>query len=167
MNAFLVQIFDWAEPSGEGLLWALNAGTAAAMFAAVVLVVDVVSRRWLSAGQKNLLWGLVLVRMLIPAAPASFLSVQNLLDPVVPYLIPAEVVESPPENELPEAAAAVPASALELVAAGEPKRPTRGRMAGKPTGCFWPTCWCWLPGRRASCWCSVGPRSSMFVFRGG
>lgn len=63
----------------SGLMWATAAGFAALPLALVVLFVNVAGRRWLSAGQVGCLWCLVLLRLLLPSAPASPLSLQNLL----------------------------------------------------------------------------------------
>lgn len=56
----------------------LSAAVAATWLAGAVLLINVVFRRWLSAGQLCWLWGLVLVRLLIPVAPESRLSLQNI-----------------------------------------------------------------------------------------
>ncbi|HEY2414803.1 MAG TPA: M56 family metallopeptidase, partial [Pirellulaceae bacterium] len=55
----------------------LSAGVCAGLLAIVVGTIDVLFRRWLSPGQRGLLWGLVLLRLMMPAAPSSYLSVQN------------------------------------------------------------------------------------------
>jgi bla regulator protein blaR1 len=62
-----------------GLRQAFAATLPAALLLAAVLTVSAALPRWLSAGQKCLLWGLVLLRLLIPIAPASFLSLENVL----------------------------------------------------------------------------------------
>ena len=61
-----------------GLGCSLMAGVAAFWFAVLVLCIDLAGRRWLSAGQRGVLWGLVLLRLLVPIAPASVASLQNL-----------------------------------------------------------------------------------------
>jgi bla regulator protein BlaR1 len=53
----------------------------AVLLAAVVLVVNVLFRRWISAGQMALLWGLVLLRLVVPVVPSSPLSLESLLQP--------------------------------------------------------------------------------------
>src|SRR5262245_15822492 len=63
----------------SGLMWVTEAGLASIPLAAAVLLVNLLGRRWLSAGQMGLLWCLVLVRLLIPGAPASPFSLQNLI----------------------------------------------------------------------------------------
>jgi bla regulator protein blaR1 len=55
------------------------AGVFAALLAIVVLVINILFRHWLSAGQMGLLWGLVLIRLLVPMSPASPLGLANLL----------------------------------------------------------------------------------------
>ncbi|HVW01374.1 MAG TPA: M56 family metallopeptidase [Planctomycetaceae bacterium] len=61
-----------------GLACSILAGIAACWIAVVVLCIDLVGRRWLSAGQRALLWGLVLLRLVAPFAPTSAVSLQNL-----------------------------------------------------------------------------------------
>jgi beta-lactamase regulating signal transducer with metallopeptidase domain len=62
----------------DGLMWVTAAGLAAAPLAVVVLAINFLGRRWLTAGQMGLLWCLVLVRLLMPCAPASPFSLHNL-----------------------------------------------------------------------------------------
>lgn len=56
---------------------ALHAASCAALLAVVVLVVDLALRRWLSAAQLGLLWGLVLLRLCLPVVPTSTLSLEH------------------------------------------------------------------------------------------
>src|SRR5262245_50688036 len=62
--------------------WALDlalcAGSMAGLLAMVVLAINILFRRWFSARQMSFLWGLVLLRLLLPVAPSSALSLQNL-----------------------------------------------------------------------------------------
>ena len=60
-----------------GLGFSIVAGLTAALLSIGVLAINVIGRRWLTASQMAFLWGLVILRMLIPAAPESPLSVQN------------------------------------------------------------------------------------------
>jgi bla regulator protein BlaR1 len=57
----------------------LRAGITAGLLAVVVLAINVLFRRWISARQMSWLWGLVLLRLLMPVAPSSALSLQNVL----------------------------------------------------------------------------------------
>src|SRR3954471_18785941 len=57
---------------------AVEAGAYAVLLAGVVLLINLVFRRWLSAGQMGLLWALVLARLLMPVAPASPLGLANI-----------------------------------------------------------------------------------------
>ena len=70
-----------AEPAFElceiGLYCSILAGVTAGLLAVVVLAINIIGRRWMTASQIGLLWGVVLLRMLIPVAPESPLSVQN------------------------------------------------------------------------------------------
>src|SRR4029079_3109086 len=71
---------DWMAVGIEG---AILAGFYAALLAAVVLPINLLLRRWITAGQIGLLWGLVLARLVIPIAPSSPLSLQNVFDHLV------------------------------------------------------------------------------------
>jgi beta-lactamase regulating signal transducer with metallopeptidase domain len=77
----LETVMSVAEPAFElceiGLYCSILAGVAAGLLAVVVLAINLIGRRWMTASQMGLLWGLVLLRMLIPVAPESLLSVQN------------------------------------------------------------------------------------------
>lgn len=66
----------WLE---NGLVLAIQAGLCAGLLALAVLAINICCRRWVTARQMGLLWGLVLLRLLIPVAPPSALSLQNLL----------------------------------------------------------------------------------------
>ena len=74
---------SWIEALREGLAdWlglAMEAGAYAGLLAIAVLCVNLLFRRWLTAGQMGLLWGLVILRLVIPAAPSSKLSLENLV----------------------------------------------------------------------------------------
>ena len=84
-----------------GFYLAVEATKYAALLAGVVLVANLLPRKWLSAGQMNLLWGLVLIRLLMPFAPASFLSLRNLTVPMAARSGPMDVttwMEATPEE---------------------------------------------------------------------
>ncbi len=49
----------------------------ALLLAAIVLVVNLLGRRWLTATQMSLLWALVLVRLVLPISAGSSFSLQN------------------------------------------------------------------------------------------
>jgi bla regulator protein blaR1 len=79
MNGFMEWTdagYEWAE---WGLGAAIGAGISAALLAVVALVVNVGCRRWISARQMGWLWAFVLVRLLVPEAPASPCSLQSVL----------------------------------------------------------------------------------------
>jgi len=95
MNGFLTLCEDWywnqmAGPAEAGLMWVTEAAVGALPIAGVVLLVNLLGRRWISAGQMGLLWCLVLVRLTFPAAPASPLSLEN--------FIPQTIVTSADSN---------------------------------------------------------------------
>ena len=75
-----------------GLMWATETALAAIPLAAIVACVNLFCRRWISAGQMGLLWCLVFVRLLLPAAPASPFSMHNLLpqDTSMEFLLPQD-----------------------------------------------------------------------------
>ncbi len=91
MNGFeagLAFAYQWGS---AGLELAVVAAGYAALLAVAVALVNVLFRRWLSAGQLGLLWGLVLVRLMLPIAPESSLSLQNLS-----RAVPAVEAATPP-----------------------------------------------------------------------
>ncbi|HET6880181.1 MAG TPA: M56 family metallopeptidase [Pirellulales bacterium] len=79
MNGFTSLLNCAWEWSAEALLLSISAAGSAALLAALVAAINVCGRRWLSARQMGLLWGLVLLRLLVPFAPPGFFSLQNLL----------------------------------------------------------------------------------------
>ncbi len=101
-----------------GIEWAIFAGLFAALLAAVVLPINLLLRRWITAGQMGLLWGLVLARLLIPIAPSSFFSLQNafnrlLAAETLPATAPAELepINDTPNPSLSNAESRQPAAA--------------------------------------------------------
>lgn len=79
MNGFLSLFATILFCSQEALGLAIVSAALAGLLAIVVLAFNIFCRRWLSARQMSLLWGLVLLRLLLPVAPSSSLSLQNLL----------------------------------------------------------------------------------------
>ena len=79
--SLIAVVLDWSE---YALTLAIHAAAWAGLLATVVLAINVLFRRWLSSRQMGLLWGVVLLRLLIPVAPSSSFSLQNLLqsDPI-------------------------------------------------------------------------------------
>ncbi len=77
MNGLVSTFTRVNELGTTGLRIAISAGLAAALLAVVVLTINVCFRRWLTAGQMGLLWSLVLVRLMLPGAPSSSWSLQN------------------------------------------------------------------------------------------
>ena len=78
MNAVMESICSFYVLVECGLTLAILAGLSAALLSAVVFPINLIVRRWLTASQMSVLWGLVLIRLLIPIAPASTFSLQNL-----------------------------------------------------------------------------------------
>jgi bla regulator protein blaR1 len=72
-------IQDCSDALGDWLGLAVEAGLYAGLLAIVVLLINLLFRRWLSAGQMGLLWGLVLLRLLVPTGPGSALSLANIV----------------------------------------------------------------------------------------
>ena len=89
-SSFLDHARDW---SAEALVLGCIAAGSAALLAALVAAINVFCRRWLSARQMGLLWALVLVRLALPFAPASSVSLQKLLPS-------AEVEAGQPSDEV-------------------------------------------------------------------
>lgn len=81
MNGCMSLIESALNLASAALLLAICAATFAGLLAVVVLAMNVLFRRWLSSRQMGLLWGIVLLRLLIPFAPSSSFSLQNLLPP--------------------------------------------------------------------------------------
>ena len=79
MNGCMSLIGVVAELANGVLMLAIYAGAWAGMLAIVVVGINLVFRRWLSSRQMGLLWGIVLLRLVIPIAPSSSMSLQNLL----------------------------------------------------------------------------------------
>lgn len=77
MNAIHSLVADAVDLAEFGFILAIQAGWAAGLIAAAVLVVNLVCHRWLSAGQLGLLWAIVLLRLVIPVAPGSSWSLQQ------------------------------------------------------------------------------------------
>ncbi len=91
MNELDTVIEYAVELGGDGLRMAIYAALYAGLFAGVVLLANFLLRRWLTAAQKCFLWALVLGRLLMPWAPASVLSLQNLF---VPAAVESTATES-------------------------------------------------------------------------
>ena len=79
LNGFTSCLEVSYELSEYGLHSAIVAGFAAAVLTIVVLAINLIARRWLTASQMGLLWGLVLLRMAMPIAPSSHTSIHNLI----------------------------------------------------------------------------------------
>jgi bla regulator protein BlaR1 len=71
----------------------ITAGVFATVFALVVGMINLVFRRWLTAGQMGLLWGFVLLRLLIPVGPGSSLSLESLINGTFEYFESATELE--------------------------------------------------------------------------
>ena len=91
MNGFLFAFSypnDFSMTVLELLMYPTSAATLLALF---VLVINILFRKWLSAGQMGLLWGLVLLRLAMPVGPESSLSLQNLFISVEQEAAPVDV----------------------------------------------------------------------------
>lgn len=102
---FVDATFGFAE---SGLMFATEAGLAAAPIAALVLFINLLCRRWLSAAQMALLWCLVFVRLLLPTAPASPISLQNLAPLLGMADAPVRMVTATVVTDLPFTAEELP-----------------------------------------------------------
>ena len=69
------------DTSGGWWMVTVDVGAHAGLLATVVLAINLMFRRWLNAGQMGLLWGLVLLRLVIPLVPSSSLSLDYLVAP--------------------------------------------------------------------------------------
>jgi bla regulator protein blaR1 len=77
MNSLQELLNPVYEVGAWGLELAFYAMFFAALLAAIALAINILFRRWITAGQMNLLWGLVLVRLMLPIAPPSSFSLQG------------------------------------------------------------------------------------------
>jgi len=105
MNELLTLDF-WFEWGGIGLSSAMYAGFTAGLLALVILPVNLLLRRWLTAGQLGLLWGVVLLRLALPIAPASPFSLERVFEILTaeppsppPPLVPYSADPIPPGTE--------------------------------------------------------------------
>src|ERR1043165_8775695 len=89
MNAFSIP----GAPAWFNLL--MNLSFQAALLAAIVWVVIKVFGRWIPPNWRVLMWSLVILRSLIPFAPPSSFSVQNLFAKPTPLAPVKVVVERP------------------------------------------------------------------------
>ncbi|MEZ5941671.1 MAG: M56 family metallopeptidase [Planctomycetaceae bacterium] len=83
-----------------GIRWAIASGHAGAVFALVALVIHFAGQRWLTASQKCFLWGLVILRMAMPFAPPSTLSVHRLIIPLYESASANRVQETATEDQV-------------------------------------------------------------------
>jgi len=75
----ILQVMPFIQGKLEfGLGLALVAGLNGAYLTLFVLAINLVFRRWLTPAQMGLMWGLVLLRLLVPVAPSSPISIHNL-----------------------------------------------------------------------------------------
>lgn len=112
----IVAIFPggWSQSLHAALRSVLEASGHASIIVLLLLGVHWISRHRLSARWRYALWGIVVARLLLPAAPASHLSPLNLFAsaPPQPALRPvAPVAHVPPRNNAPSAISVAPASA--------------------------------------------------------
>lgn len=76
--------------------WMLRTHVQASVVVLLVLAAQVLFRRWLSPGWRYALWGLVLLRLIVPVLPQSPLSIFNLGRLWAGVEEPAVVVQTPP-----------------------------------------------------------------------
>ncbi len=86
--------------SAAGLVLSLLAAAGALLLAVVVAAINLSLRRWVTAGVMSVSWALVLVRLMMPLAPQSMLSLQNLW-----RLVPSNDAQPPAAGSLPDLAA--------------------------------------------------------------
>ncbi|MCO6455891.1 MAG: hypothetical protein J5I93_11390 [Pirellulaceae bacterium] len=81
MNGFWNALMSGVEELAlAGFESALRTGHSGALLALIVGGVNLLLRRWINARWMTLLWGLVLLRFVLPVAPASPASIHNLLN---------------------------------------------------------------------------------------
>ena len=87
------------ELAASGLELAIDAALAAGLLAVVVLLINLFFRRWLTATQTGILWGLVLIRLLLPWGPASSFSLRSNWDKLTGDRMPAETAAETPTSQ--------------------------------------------------------------------
>ena len=92
MNGFLLASDLYVEITDKILELLIIPTITAGLLAALVLLVNLFARKWLTAGQMALLWGLVLIRLAVPYgfAPESSYSLTSLLVEFIEESTPAE-----------------------------------------------------------------------------
>ncbi|WP_417386368.1 M56 family metallopeptidase [Gimesia sp.] len=92
MNGFLLTADLYVEITDQILELLIIPTMIAGLLAALVLFVNLVARKWLTAGQMGLLWALVLIRLAVPYgfAPESSYSLTNLFVEFMEESTPAE-----------------------------------------------------------------------------
>lgn len=119
VNPFQDSLAEW------GLVRAVEVTFAAGVLAGIAGLIDLVGRRWMTAGQRALLWNFVLLRLAMPSAPPSVLSVHNLWattqDAVTSSEAPNGIPDAYTGAPLAIAASDVPVSALVETSPAVPK----------------------------------------------
>ncbi|QDV20858.1 Regulatory protein BlaR1 [Gimesia panareensis] len=94
MNGFVSVLSDIENISQTVLEATISSTMAASMLVLFVAAVNILARKWLTAGQMGLLWGLVLIRLAMPIGPESSFSLQ--------YLFLSSTQKSASDTDLPE-----------------------------------------------------------------
>ncbi|TWT34985.1 Regulatory protein BlaR1 [Thalassoglobus neptunius] len=104
MNGFLTGLEFTFDLSMVALASAFYASIAACFLLVIVMSLNLLFRRWMSSGQMSLLWGIVLLRLILPFAPGSSLSLQSayisITQPEEFNAVPEESVEPWQEVEV-------------------------------------------------------------------
>ena len=74
----MIRFDQWAAHAAPFLTWLLQNSLWASAVALLVLIVQGVFGRWLTPAWRYRLWGLVVIRLLLPMTPASPMSIANL-----------------------------------------------------------------------------------------
>ena len=92
MNGFLLASDLYVEITDQILELLIIPTMIAGLLAGLVLLINLFARKWLTAGQMGLLWGLVLIRLAVPYgyAPESSYSLTNLFVEFMEESTPAE-----------------------------------------------------------------------------
>lgn len=137
---------SWAEAMSDFLESSLGAmieaGVYAGLLAIVVLGINLLFRRWLTAGQMGLMWGLVLLRLVVPVVPGSALSLERLV--WSNSAEPAVALAAQPDLQ-PVLAAGVPDVVEQLTALNLPVAQPEPKTSWMET-LLWATPFVWLFG---------------------
>lgn len=128
----------WFADLDPWLRWLLSASAQASVLVVLIIGVQLVLGRWLSPSWRYALWGLVVVRLLMPIAPGSPWSVFN--------LVPAEPTPAVSAAPLPPMDFTLAVPSEPLVASPRPVAPVQRTQVADPITWSRVLMWTWAGG---------------------